>query len=116
MEIAGVAPVELRILGSSRKPPAKEGRPKPVLGPVDPEIGQFDVQVGAFKEWSNAYRLRDRLQAAWPRVHVIRYREFLRVRVGPFPNEREAREAVPVLQEEGFDPFVVRHDAEEEGA
>jgi cell division protein FtsN len=118
MEVAGVANVELRLLGRSHEAP-REDRPPPRMEPVDPEAGEFDVQIGAFTDPANAYRLRQRMLQTWPAVHVVRYLDprsgqlFHRVRVGPLDGSRRADEAKLQLEGEGFEPFIVRHDPNE---
>lgn len=116
MERAGVARVELRLLGQAPGPPAggRQDTPPPVMRPVEPESGPFDVQVGAFAVADNAYRLRQRLRRDWPAVHVVRFHEFYRVRVGPLDGERAAEQAAGRLRRDGYEGWVIRHDPEEE--
>jgi rare lipoprotein A len=97
---AGVVPVRLEI-----------------LSPVDPTGGFFTVQVGAFRDRSNAERLRGRLSPSYSPIFVQQYDSpdglFYRVRVGKVPGEEAARHFGDELRNrEGFTPFVVRLDQE----
>ena len=97
---AGVVPVRLEI-----------------LSPVDPTGGFFTVQVGAFRDRSNAERLRGRLSPSYSPIFVQQYDSpdglFYRVRVGKVPGEEAARQFGDELRNrEGFTPFVVRLDQE----
>jgi rare lipoprotein A len=117
-ERAGVARVELRILGASPKDPKPEperrSEPPPVLEPVDPDEGPFDVQVGAFSDHDNARRFQRELELSFPRVHLVRFAEYLRVRVGPYRDRAGAESAQAELLAMGHPGFVTRHDPEEE--
>jgi rare lipoprotein A len=87
-----------------------------VLSPgMDPTAGFFTVQVGAFRDRSNAERLRDRLVTAYPPVFVQQYDSpdgsYYRVRVGKVSGEEQARQFGEQLRmREGFTPFVIRLD------
>jgi rare lipoprotein A len=87
-----------------------------VLSPgVDPTAGFFTVQVGAFRDRSNAERLRDRLMIDNPPVFIQQYDSpdgiYYRVRVGKVLGEEEARQFGEQLRmREGFTPFVIRLD------
>ena len=67
----GTAKVEVVALGR-RTTGGGKGQ-APVYAPMDYDHGNFTFQVGAFKEPANAYRLRDRLAAAYSNVHVTTY-------------------------------------------
>jgi rare lipoprotein A len=86
-----------------------------VLGNVDVTAGFFTVQVGAFRERTNAERLRDRLSASYAPIFIQQYDSpdgtFYRVRVGKVSGEDAARDFGEQLRaKEGFTPFVVRLD------
>ena len=86
-----------------------------VLGGVDPTAGFFTVQVGAFRDRSNAERLRDRLNASYSPIFVQQYDSpdgiFYRVRVGKISGEDAAHQFGEQLHDrEGFTPFVTRLD------
>jgi len=86
-----------------------------VLGNVDPTAGFFTVQVGAFRDPSNAERLRDRLSASYSPIFIQQYDSpdgmFYRVRVGKISGEDAARQFGDQLHSrEGFVPFVTRLD------
>jgi len=86
-----------------------------VLGYVDPTAGFFTVQVGAFRDPSNAERLRDRLSASYSPIFIQQYDSpdgmFYRVRVGKISGEDAARQFGDQLHShEGFVPFVTRLD------
>jgi rare lipoprotein A len=96
---AGVVPVRLEILSAS----------------IDPTAGFFTVQVGAFRDRSNAERLRERLNVSYSPIFIQTYDSpdglFYRVRVGKVPGEDSARQFGEQLRNhEGFTPMVVRLD------
>jgi rare lipoprotein A len=67
----GTARVRLTALG--RRVDAGRGDQVPAYAPMDYTHGNFTFQVGAFKDPANAHRLRDRLAATYPNVHVKPY-------------------------------------------
>jgi rare lipoprotein A len=86
-----------------------------VLGNVDVTAGFFTVQVGAFRDRSNAERLRDRLSSSYTPIFIQQYDSpdgtFYRVRVGKISGEEAAHGFGEQLRaKEGFTPFVVRLD------
>ena len=89
-----------------------------VIGNVDIAAitsGFFTVQVGAFRDRSNAERLRDRLSLSYNPVFIQQYDSpdgtFYRVRVGKISGEDAAHDFGEELRtKEGFTPFVVRLD------
>ena len=86
-----------------------------VLGNVDVTAGYFTVQVGAFRDKTNAERLRDRLRASYNPILIQTYDTpdgpFYRVRVGKISGEDAAREFGEKLRDtEGFKPMVLRLD------
>src|SRR6266404_4038836 len=86
-----------------------------VLGGVDPTAGFFTVQVGAFRDRTNAERLRDRLSATYSPIFIQQYDSpdgvFYRVRVGKISGEDAAHQFGEQLHgREGFTPFVTRLD------
>src|SRR5436309_3536438 len=86
-----------------------------VLGGVDPTAGFFTVQVGAFRDRSNAERLRDRLNASYSPIFIQQYDSpdgiFYRVRVGKISGEDAAQQFAEQLRDrEGFTPMVLRLD------
>ena len=86
-----------------------------VLVGVDPTAGFFTVQVGAFRDRSNAERLRDRLNASYSPIFIQQYDSpdgiFYRVRVGKISGEDAAHQFGEQLHDrEGFTPFVTRLD------
>ncbi len=87
-----------------------------VLSPgVDLSAGFFTVQVGAFRDHSNAERLRDRLSVSYSPIFIQQYDSpegiFYRVRVGKISGEDAARQFGDQLRDrEGFTPFVTRLD------
>jgi rare lipoprotein A len=92
-----------------------------VLGNVDVTAGFFTVQVGAFKDKTNAERLRERLSVTYTPIFVQQYDSpdgtFYRVRVGKVSGEDAARDFADQLhQKEGFMPMVVRLDEVSAGA
>jgi len=87
-----------------------------VISPgVDPTSGFFTVQVGAFRERTNAERLRDRLSATYSPIYIQLYDSpdgvLYRVRVGKISGEDSAHQFSDQLRaREGFTPFVTRLD------
>jgi rare lipoprotein A len=86
-----------------------------VLGGVDPTAGFFTVQVGAFRERSNAERLRERLGVSYSPIFIQQYDSpdgvFYRVRVGKISGEDAAHQfGEQIRGREGFTPFVMRLD------
>ena len=86
-----------------------------VLGNVDIEDGFFTVQVGAFRERSNAERLRDRLAVSYSPIFIQQYDSpegtFYRLRVGKVSGEDAAKELAEQLRSrEGFTTLVFRLD------
>jgi len=86
-----------------------------VLGGVGPTAGFFTVQVGAFRDRSNAERLRERLGASYSPIFIQQYDSpdglLYRVRVGKISGEDSARQFSDQLRDrEGFTPFVTRLD------
>ncbi len=84
------------------------------LDGVSDERGPLAWQVGAFRKAANAERLRARLDGRFGRAWIERFDRgdavFLRVRVGPFPDRRAARDALARLRDLGLRPFLVRID------
>ncbi|GAC1680870.1 MAG: hypothetical protein PVS2B2_19420 [Candidatus Acidiferrum sp.] len=87
-----------------------------VLSPgVDPTAGFFTVQVGAFRDRSNAERLRDRLMIEYPPVFIQQYDSpagiYYRVDVGKVSGDEQAKQFGEQLRaREGFTAFVIRLD------
>ena len=86
-----------------------------ILSAIDPTNGFFTVQVGAFRDRTNAERLRQRLSAAYSPIFIQPYDSpdglFYRVRVGKVPGEDAAHQFGDKLRSsEGFTPLVVRLD------
>ena len=87
-----------------------------VISPgIDPTLGFFTVQVGAFRDRSNAERLRDRLTNSYAPIFIQQYDApdglYYRVRVGKISGEDAARQYSEQLRgREGFLSFVVRLD------
>jgi len=91
LDVDGVAPVRVRVLGREAPPEA----PAPAAAADD---GCWWAQVGAFTDGANARRARERLLAAGEKAVVLEGTDaFDRVRVGPFTSEEEARAAVARL-------------------
>ncbi len=86
-----------------------------VLGGVDPTTGFFTVQVGAFRDRTNAERLRDRISTSYSPIFIQQFDSpdgvFYRVRVGRISGEDAAHQFGEQLRDrEGFTPFVTRLD------
>lgn len=83
---------------------------------VDPvpsfRFGQFTIQIGAFREQSNAHRLKERMATAYGATQVQPYSErglqFYRVQVGTYNDIQLAQREMEKLRGKGFgDAFVV---------
>ena len=76
--------------------------------------GSFAVQVGAFRDRSNAERLREQLQARYGNAVVENYAStqglLYRVRVGPKRSLAEAQQLARQLGTDQMETFVVRVD------
>jgi rare lipoprotein A len=86
-----------------------------VLGNVDVTAGFFTVQIGAFRDRSNADRLRDRLNISYSPIFIQQYDSadgpFYRVRVGKISGEQAAQEFADKLRDtEGFTTLIFRLD------
>jgi len=86
-----------------------------VLGDVNIEEGYFTVQVGAFRERTNAERLRDRLSVSYDPIFIQHYDSpegtFYRLRVGRVSGEDAAKQLAEQLRaKEGFTTLVFRLD------
>jgi rare lipoprotein A len=98
LHMSGIAPVRLEILGST----------------TPPLPGVFAVQVGAFRDASNAERLKARIQALYGPVMIQGFDRgdgyFYRVRVGQENSEGAARALAQELRNANLaaETFVVR--------
>jgi rare lipoprotein A len=94
----GVVPVQLEILSA-----------------IDPSAGFFCVQIGAFRDRTNAERMRTRLSASYSPIHIVEYPTdggpFYRVRVGKVSGEQAAQQLGEQLRgQEGVTPLIFRMD------
>jgi rare lipoprotein A len=110
IDLSLAAAREIESVGSGVVPVRVE-----VLGSGDPTAGFFTVQVGAFRDRTNAERLRDRLSASYSPVFIQQYDSpdgvFYRVRVGKISGEDAARQFGEQLRARAsFTPFVTRLD------
>ncbi len=83
-----------------------------VLGNVDVTAGFFTVQVGAFRDRSNAERLKQRLSASYSPIFIQQFDApdgaYFRVRVGKVSGEDAARKFANQLREkESFPQTIV---------
>jgi rare lipoprotein A len=86
-----------------------------ILSAVDPTAGFFTVQIGAFRERTNAERLRSRLSASYSPIFIQEFAtssaSYFRVRVGKVSGEEAAQRLGEQLREqEGVRPIVLRWD------
>jgi len=89
LDVDGVAPVKITVVGSEAAPPS----PPASSLPAEPE-SCFWVQVAAFGEVSNARRAQETLAAAGESAVVLEGIDALyRVRLGPFTDRLEAERA-----------------------
>ncbi len=74
--------------------------------------GEFAIQIGSFKEPANAYRLKQNMLAAYPRIQILPFNHqgetFYRVQVGSYQDLLIARREMDKLRQKGFgDCFVI---------
>jgi rare lipoprotein A len=107
----GTAEVQIVALGNPvvTKKSASEKR---VYTPVDYNKGNFTFQVGAFRDYSNAERLKQGLEKKYKNAHIMTIDSgegvFHRVRVGRFSTLQQAQENIKRLIDDGFeDPYLV---------
>jgi rare lipoprotein A len=110
IDLSLAAAREIELVGPGVAPVRVE-----VLGNVDPTVGFFTVQVGAFRERTNAEKLRDRLSASYSPIFIQPYDSpdgvLYRVRVGKISGEDAAHHFSDHLQDrESLLPFVTRLD------
>ena len=105
LDIDGVAPVKIKVLGQSGKP--RSG----VTAPVSQSSGGDQclwVQVGAFSSSSNAKRAVERLKESGEKALAMEGPDGLeRVRVGPFQSGKDAAEALRRLVDEWVSARIV---------
>jgi len=106
----GTARVELIALGAVTD--ANESvTAKRTYTPVDYNLGKFTFQVGAFRDRSNAERLKLKLGSAYKNAHICTFDAgdglYYRVRVGDFASLEEARKGEEILLRDGYPAFVV---------
>lgn len=77
-------------------------------GPSGPNLStRFVVQAGAFRDPSNAERLRSELERSHDQVQLVNSDGLHRVRLGPFRTAREAEEARKWLDRRGHPALVI---------
>jgi rare lipoprotein A len=86
-----------------------------VIGDVDVTAGFFTIQIGAFRERTNAERLRERLSLTYTPIFIQQYDSsegtFYRLRVGRVSGEDSANDLAAQLRaKEGFTTLVFRLD------
>ncbi len=97
----GTAPVKVVALGRASGDPNISKKPV-TYTPLNYFKGNFTVQVGAFKDRTNAERLRKKLGKLYTNAHITEYSDyrgrFYRVRVGRYtslePAERFSRQLI----------------------
>jgi len=107
----GTARVEIVALGAAKTPEAKSDTGRSYV-PVDYYSGDFTIQVGAFKDRSNAQRLKKKLDQTYKNAHISVYdsgKEVLyRVRVGRSSTLEQAIAYESFLIKKGYkDAFVI---------
>lgn len=90
----GVVPVEIRIPRSSGRGTATD---------------RFMIQVGAFRVQENAHKLRERLRTLGYAASIVRFHDFYRIRLGPYPSA-EAEQRHGELTALGFNNAFIVHD------
>jgi len=105
LDIDGVAPVKIKVLGQSGKPRSGVTAPVPQSSGGDQCLW---VQVGAFSSSSNAKRAVERLKESGEKALAMEGPDGLeRVRVGPFQSGKDAAEALRRLVDEWVSARIV---------
>jgi rare lipoprotein A len=86
-----------------------------ILSAIDPNAGYFCVQIGAFRDRTNAERMKTRLSAEYSPIHIVEFPTdsgaFYRVRVGKVSGEQAAQALGEQLRgREGVSPLIFRVD------
>jgi rare lipoprotein A len=107
----GTAPVEIAVIESAKKVQSDTASAAPDQ-PTDYYSGNFTFQIGAFKDKSNAARLKQQLETKYRNVHISEFdtgKEILyRVRVGRATSLDEAVSYENILMQHGFkDVFII---------
>jgi len=107
----GTAPVEIAALGIPKETRV-HGKVKRTLVPGNYYAGNFAVQVGAFKDRTNARRLRERVAQIYNDAYITVYEsregKYYRVRAAKCTTLDQARRYQKMLEEDGYrDAFVV---------
>jgi rare lipoprotein A len=105
----GTAPVEIVALGT---PNNADGQNASGYTPVDYYKGNFTFQIGAFREKTNALRLKQKLEKKYINVHIVPYddgrRIMYRVRVGRAASLEQAEAYESILIQHGYESaFIV---------
>jgi rare lipoprotein A len=102
----GTARVRIQVVGQAETAEAEKS----------PEEGYFAVQIGAFRERSNAERMRAKMQKQYGSARLLARAEdpgLWRVLVGREATEEEAAALAERILSDGNDGFVVRVEAGE---
>lgn len=82
--------------------PVARSTSQPSPAPAAPAAsGEYFVQLGAFSNAGNAQRLANRAQSLGP-VRIVSAGSIRRVRLGPYPSQAAAREALSRARSAGF--------------
>lgn len=110
MVAPGTARVQIIALGVV-KGPHDPGIKTHTYTPVDYNSGVFTFQIGAFRDRSNAERLKAKLDLIYKNAHIKTFDSgdgiYYRVRVGYFTNLEEARRGEVILIRAGYAPMIV---------
>jgi rare lipoprotein A len=100
----GTAPVKVTALGRASQDPNLAKGPV-TFTPVNYIDGNFTVQVGAFKDITNANRLKTKLEQRYANAHIVSYSDdrglFYRVRVGKYTTLASAEDFEDQMLREG---------------
>ncbi|MEN2985318.1 MAG: septal ring lytic transglycosylase RlpA family protein [Thermodesulfovibrionaceae bacterium] len=82
-----------------------------------PIAGVLTIQVGSFKEYENAYRLKQALSWKYQNVYISRVSlkgdRYYRVRVGKFTRYEEAFDLAKTMAQEGYKVIITKYDEKE---
>ena len=105
----GMAPVRVEIVKVGKGRTGKS--PTQVIGGNDSKLdGSFTVQAGAFMERDNAQKFRDKLEKKFGDSYIVKFRDYYRVRIGHFADEKDADQVLHTLTKNGLEGFVTRND------
>ncbi|MBN1931108.1 MAG: septal ring lytic transglycosylase RlpA family protein [Desulfobacterales bacterium] len=107
----GTAPVEITALGKSQEQ-NRNNASHGSYAPLNYYAGNFSIQVGAFTDYTNATRLKQKLDQSYKNAHIMTYchqdETIYRVRVGKCSTLNQAIAYEKIMIQNGFkDAFTI---------